>query len=403
MSVLTMNEANEKAYGLSLIGVHREMGGNFQYAFSLLYDLVNIIEPPTALKVFVDNQDLFEEIKAISPAIKIIQLREEQSGFWLKLIRVIIGVSGLKTNSKWVRGRYLALDQSCCDKIFHPFWHTATFVTKTPAFVAIHDVAPKENPGLFSWAARTKLNLLIRSITNHAEKILADSDYGKKAIAKFYSVDERKIQVLPFCPPVKLLQFRERLATVSVNVQSRKVPSRYLLLPGRWGSYKNTQRVIDAIGILKKKHNVGPSLVLCGIKDAEIMKAKEYCKAAGLENDVMVLGFVSDESLAYLYNKADGLIFPTTLGPTSIPVYEAMALGCPVIVSDWSGYPDLVGDAAILVDPFDTNSIASAIQRLYESKELRQQMISKGLARYEKLQNRDRSKILKQVLGCSIN
>ena len=103
-----------------------------------------------------------------------------------------------------------------------------------------------------------------------------------------------------------------------------------------------------------------------------------------MESHVLIRGFVSDEQLIYLYRHAVALVMPTQIGPTNIPPLEAMALGCPVIVSNKYAMPDQVGNAGLSCDPNSAEDIAACIEKVWSDEKLRQDMIQKGYERSKK-------------------
>lgn len=118
-----------------------------------------------------------------------------------------------------------------------------------------------------------------------------------------------------------------------------------------------------------------------------------------LEDNVSILGFVSDGQLVYLYKHAVAMVMPTYFGPTNIPPLEAMALGCPVIVSGQYAMGEQVGDAGILCNPDSPDDIARCIRKVWEDDGLRQSMIARGYARSRKWTQRDfKEKFIKIIL-----
>ena len=104
----------------------------------------------------------------------------------------------------------------------------------------------------------------------------------------------------------------------------------------------------------------------------------------GLSNRVLFKGFVNDEEIPSFYNRADLFVFPSIYEGFGIPALEAMACGCPVIASKSGCSPEVVGDAAVLVDPHDPGMLAAAMRDVIEDGGLRRQLIDAGLKRVKK-------------------
>ncbi|MEA3458002.1 MAG: glycosyltransferase family 1 protein, partial [Candidatus Thermoplasmatota archaeon] len=109
----------------------------------------------------------------------------------------------------------------------------------------------------------------------------------------------------------------------------------------------------------------------------------ETINKLNLQNDVVFTGYVSDEDLPALYNAADLFVYPSIYEGFGLPPLEAMACGTPVITSNTSSLPEVVGDAGIMVDPPDVDRLADAMHEVLTNEGLRANMIKKGLGRAE--------------------
>jgi glycosyltransferase involved in cell wall biosynthesis len=139
-------------------------------------------------------------------------------------------------------------------------------------------------------------------------------------------------------------------------------------------------------------------VVLCGSEKNYLKCIKRYISENELENNVTILGFVSNEKILYLYRHAVALIMPTYFGPTNIPPLEAMALGCPVAVSNKYAMPEQVGNAGLTFNPDSPDEIADCIQRLWTDEELRQILIERGYKRVKKWGKREFEQKLLDIL-----
>ncbi len=122
-------------------------------------------------------------------------------------------------------------------------------------------------------------------------------------------------------------------------------------------------------------------LVLVGKRDWQSEQLLARIKDFGLESSVIFPGFVSFADLPLFYNAAEVFIFPSLFEGFGLPVIESMASGVPTITSFGSSLSEVAGDAAILVDPLDTQAIAEALARVLEDHDLRRQLIARGLQR----------------------
>jgi glycosyltransferase involved in cell wall biosynthesis len=158
--------------------------------------------------------------------------------------------------------------------------------------------------------------------------------------------------------------------------------SRVILYVGSENPRKNLPRLIRAIAVI---HKLFPDVRLVKIGTPEYVpqaqQLRHQVKTLGLEDIVYFVDHVSDEDLALFYNIADLFVFPSIYEGFGLPPLEAMACGTPVVCSHAASLPEVVGDAAITFDPYDTAAIAGAMRRVLEDSELAAELRQKGIAR----------------------
>lgn len=205
--------------------------------------------------------------------------------------------------------------------------------------------------------------------------ILVDSKLGKLQYRECYYKTGKyfpKVRVLPFAVPY----FRGREEFI-------ETPVKYIFYPAQFWEHKNHKNLILAVSLLKERLP-DIQLVLVGSERNTKKKIERLIRDKRLEDHILIRGFVSDEQIVYLYRHAVALVMPTQIGPTNIPPLEAMALGCPVIVSNKYAMPEQVGNAGMLCDPNSVEEIADCIEKVWTDEELRQGMIRKGYEQSKK-------------------
>lgn len=224
--------------------------------------------------------------------------------------------------------------------------------------------------------------------------ILTDSKLGKKQFIESYSKYIKRhthIVSLPFVTPKHDKESIEEFI---------ETPKKYIFYPAQFWQHKNHMNLVKAVNLLVRDIP-DIHLVLVGSEKNCLKKIQQYVQEHELRNHITIKGFVSDGNITYLYKHAVGLIMPSYFGPTNIPPLEAMALGCPVAVSNKYAMPEQVGEAGLLFDPDSPKEIAECIRKIWLDDNLRQEMIRKGYQRIkkwnretfaEKLQN-----IIKQI------
>jgi glycosyltransferase involved in cell wall biosynthesis len=143
---------------------------------------------------------------------------------------------------------------------------------------------------------------------------------------------------------------------------------------------KNYTRLIQALGHLRQA-GYDLDLVIAGGRGWLEDPIHESVRNAHMSEHVHFLGFVEESELPALYSAAECLAFPSLYEGFGLPVLEAMACGTPVVTSNLSSLPEVAGDAALLVDPYDTDALAHAIKRVLDDTLLRGELVRKGYAR----------------------
>lgn len=213
-----------------------------------------------------------------------------------------------------------------------------------------------------------------------AEKIITVSEFSKTDISRYIKYPEEQIEVIPPAVDHSLYyQNRNKAALKKYRIEETE---KVVLYVGAEEPRKNLQFVVDSFSKLKnripqvKLLKVGMPNYL-GVRD-ELLKQIE---SLNLQKDVIFTGYVSESELAEIYNAVDLFVFPSLYEGFGMPPLEAMACGTPVITSNTSSLPEVVGDAAIVVDPYDVNKFAEKMYEVLTNEELREEMIRKGLKR----------------------
>jgi glycosyltransferase involved in cell wall biosynthesis len=158
--------------------------------------------------------------------------------------------------------------------------------------------------------------------------------------------------------------------------QKYHLPDRFILFVGTLEPRKNIIRLLEAYARIKDK--LPHKLVIAGTKGWLYQPIFEAVKRLSLRNNVIFLGYVDDGNLPALYNLADLFVYPSIYEGFGLPVLEAMACGIPVITSNVSSLPEVAGDAAVLVDPYNVKELAGAMKHVLTNASLRKQVINKG-------------------------
>ena len=265
--------------------------------------------------------------------------------------------------------------------VFHAPHYTLPFTTPCNSVVTIHDcihlLFPQYLPNRVAhFYARTALWIA----ANRSSRVLTVSEASKNDILKFFNIDPRKITVIPngIDEQFKVVPSVEAIARVQERYQLK---SPFLLYVGNVKPHKNLERLIDAFFKLRKDGLTTLTLLIIGDEITKYTTLRRTVHRYQLHKYVRFLGFVPSDTLSILYRLADAFVFPSLYEGFGLPPLEAMASGTPVITSNVSSLPEVVGDAAMLVDPYDVNSIANGIQTVLEDSVYREKLTQNGLKR----------------------
>lgn len=246
-------------------------------------------------------------------------------------------------------------------------------VTEAPLFsgcrfvVMVHDFIPLRFP---NWRSPLTYyhRYYIPMVLQQATHIICNSEATARDIVRFCPVSAKKISPIPLGYDASHFRFLDLPA------------SNYFLYVGRADPYKNLHRLIDAFAGLGNQTEW--ELWLAGSPDSRYTPGlKARVAERGITDKVRFLDYVSYEQLPHLLNRAIALVFPSLWEGFGLPVLEAMACGTPAIVSQQASLPEVVGDAALFVNPYNIPAMTSAMKLLAEDCDLRQKLRKLSLAR----------------------
>lgn len=214
--------------------------------------------------------------------------------------------------------------------------------------------------------------------------IIAVSQNTKNDIVKKFSLNKEKIDVVY---PSVGSDFVPLEVKLNVWKQERHLPKKFFLCVGTLEPRKNLEKTLEAHALLidsSKKKNENPHLVIIGARGWQFKKIFAKLQDLGTAEYVVFKGYVTNEELVKYYNSALALVFPSLYEGFGLPPLEAMKCACPVITSALGSLPEVVGDAALMVNPHNAEDLAKAMKKLYDNEELRLEFSLRGLQQAEK-------------------
>jgi glycosyltransferase involved in cell wall biosynthesis len=259
---------------------------------------------------------------------------------------------------------------------------TAPPFSPCPVVVSIHDLSFEHLPQTFKWRSRKQLRITVRRTARQASQVIALSQYARNDIVRTYEVSPDRISVIPLAAGDHFRPIRDEEELQRVR-QTYGIEGEYMLSVGAIQPRKNLGRLVAAYSHLRGAKPEGklPKLVLVGkcawLYDETLHAIKEL----ELSDSIILTGYVPGSDLPALYSGALCFIYPSYFEGFGLPPLEAMQCGVPVIVGNRTSLPEVVGDAGVLVDPFDVNALAAAIEKVESDSNLRAELSVQGLAR----------------------
>lgn len=208
---------------------------------------------------------------------------------------------------------------------------------------------------------------LKKNIIHCADHIICISNNTKKDLINFYKVDESKITVI-------YLGYDPSKQTS--KIENIRIIKPFFLYVGSRGRYKNFIKFLEAFSSSRLLKNNLDIYCFGGgdftIKELDIIKSLE------MDQSQVKYFFGNDKELNYLYSKALAFVFPSLYEGFGLPLLESMNMGCPVVCSNTSSFPEVVGDSALLFDPRSKEDIKVKLEEIYTNVNLKQKLIEKG-------------------------
>ena len=182
-------------------------------------------------------------------------------------------------------------------------------------------------------------------------------------------------------------------------VRAYGISAPYILYVGRLNKRKNLTGLVRAFTMVKERHSIPHQLVIGGIKDFLPKEETEIIESSPYRDDIIFTGYLPEAHLPVFYSLAEVFVYPSFYEGFGLPCLEAMCCGCPVISSNVTSLPEVVGDAGILLDPFNVEGLAGAIHGVLSSEEKRSAMARKGLEQAKKFSWDKTAAVMLDIIG----
>lgn len=251
------------------------------------------------------------------------------------------------------------------------------FLTDVPSVYHPHDLQHVHLPAFFSLRERRWRDRRYRAFCAQAALVAVTSSWVKRDLVEQFGIEESKIAVIPLAPatdayappgPADLEQTARRFG----------LPPAFLLYPAQTWPHKNHLKLLQALALIREAEGVTIPLVCSGGLTEHHARLREEIRRLRLEDHVRFVGYVEPVELRALYHLCRAVVVPSLFEAASYPVWEAFQAGAPVACSAVTSLPEQAGSGALLFDPHSSESIASAIRRIWLDEPLRLELARHG-------------------------
>jgi glycosyltransferase involved in cell wall biosynthesis len=280
-------------------------------------------------------------------------------------------------------GIVLAGTREKVDLLHCPYWSNPVW-SPWPTVVTVHDVIQFVLPE-YAWRKISRLYFgLVSAGARRADAVITVSECSKRDIEKLLGLPPERIHVIGNAVDASLFPVRD--PWLLANVRERYgIGPRFVLYFGGFDLRKNVPRLIQAYARLPERLRREYQLVIAGryqhLGHPLYPDPRVTVQSLGLEGNVVFTGQIREQDKGPLYSAATLFAFPSLYEGFGMTPLEAMACGTPVVTSNRSALPEVVGDAGVLVDPYDTDAIAQALAEVLENTGLREELSRRGLER----------------------
>ncbi|WP_368489512.1 glycosyltransferase family 4 protein [Clostridium sp. BJN0013] len=250
--------------------------------------------------------------------------------------------------------------------------------------ITLHDVIPYRMPETVSNRYLKIFSEYIPKIVPLCDGIITVSNFSKKDIVKSFNFPENKIYVTHLASE-DIYKPMDKRVSKYVAKKYYSITEDYILYVGGFSPRKNILGLIDSFNKLITLYKKPLSLVIAGKRGESYSTYKEHTEKLNISDRVLFPGFISIEHLPYIYNAAKLFVYPSFYEGFGLPPIEAMACGVPVITSNTTSLPEVVGKGALLIDPLNKTDLCHAMLNVLLDNTLKNKLISSGIKRASEL------------------
>ena len=257
----------------------------------------------------------------------------------------------------------------------------APILCRVPLIVTVHDIMYEHYPEYYAPPDLTQLRRRVPRTVGQARLVLTGSEFSKQDLIARYGVRPERIAVTSNGVEPRFAPVRDDIVLSGIRERVES-PHGYILFVGALKPNKNLHRLIESYARLRETDRTRHKLVLAGAStDTLSTSLRTAIAASGFASDIVLPGYIADVDLPALYSAADLFVQPSLFEGFGLPPLEAMACGTAVVTSNTTSLPEVVGEAALTVDPTDVEALARAMAAVLDNDSLRRDLEHAGIAR----------------------
>lgn len=358
--------------GINAISLYPGAIGGMETYFRNLLHWLQKIDTKNKYTV-IYNEKYVNDLALLNPSFAVKTYRYEKGSInWF-----VRGVIRNTLNFDPLRSQLRSLG---LDLIHHPFNVLNPTSASVPSVLTINDIQHEYYPEFFSSTDLLKRKRLFKPSAEEALRIITISEFTRRCVTEKYGIDAGKIEVIH-------IGCGEEYSPIGDSEQLARIRAKYeldhpfIFYPAASWPHKNHNKLLASVKLLKERCQFDGILVLTGIAKQSHNTVLGEIDKLGLAGMVKILGYLPREELPSLYNLATLLVFPSLFEGFGIPLVEAMACGCPVVCSNTTALPEVVGVAGSLFDPLSPEDMADKIWNVWNSESEQRRMRAAGLER----------------------
>ncbi|HEY7500961.1 MAG TPA: glycosyltransferase family 1 protein [Vicinamibacterales bacterium] len=340
---------------------------------------------------------------AVDPAMTIVAVGSRAGSSVPPGVEVVPAAISLPTNLGWMTTGLPRTASRANLDLFHAPSYTAPVGGPRPLVLTIHDVSFERHPEWYPYKRDPVRRAFYRRSARAADRIVTDSAFSKREIVEAYNLPPERIDVVP-------LAAGPAFSEGAMLPLDKAWPSSFVVHVGDLHPRRNLSMVARALARVRERNRSHRAcgLILAGVDRGSGPELSAIEDGAGGAAPLVTFAGHTDESvLLALYRSAAALVYPSRYEGFGLPLVEAMSCGTPVIAARSSSIPEVVGDAAVLLDPDDGDAWSNAIERVLEDEQYRNDLRRAGLARAREFSwtrtARETAAIYRRLLGEPVN